>query len=226
MKKYILIFYFLISFYNVFAHESHYKDLSKIEMDVFRNDKLIGYTNYYFEHNEDDMTVKNETKFEVEMFGVKIFSIDSKSTEKYKNQKLISFNSKTLQNDKKKFVKLNYDKKKNIFIIKGSSYVGVADAGNAIGNWWSSKILKSNSQISPLSGSIKKQTIKLIGKDEMELNGKKFELFHFKLKSTDESLPNDKKLDFDIWLDPKKGIIFKVKYNRLGDWEYRIKNFN
>tara|TARA_B100000470_G_C19714210_1_gene356882 strand:- start:177 stop:764 length:588 start_codon:yes stop_codon:yes gene_type:complete len=195
-------------------------------MDVFRNDKLIGYTNYYFEHNEYDMTVKNETKFEVEMFGVKIFSIDSKSIEKYKNQKLVSFNSKTLQNDKKKFVKLNYDKKKNIFIIKGSSYVGEADVDNAIGNWWSSKILKSNSQISPLSGSIKKQTIKLIGKDEMELNGKKFELFHFKLKSTDESLPNDKKLDFDIWLDPKKGIIFKVKYNRLGDWEYRIKNFN
>ena len=112
MKKYILIFYFLISFYNVFANESHYKDLSKIEMDVFRNDKLIGYTNYYFEHNEDDMTVKNVTKFEVEMFGVKIFSIDSKSIEKYKNQKLVSFNSKTLQNDKKKFVKLNYDKKK------------------------------------------------------------------------------------------------------------------
>ena len=226
MKKYILIFYFLISFYNVFAHESHYKDLSKIEMDVFRNDKLIGYTNYYFEHNEYDMTVKNETKFEVEMFGVKVFSIDSKSIEKYKNQKLVSFNSKTLQNDKKKFVKLNYDKKKNIFIIKGSSYVGEADVDNVIGNWWSSKILKSNSQISPLSGSIKKQTIKLIGKDEMELNGKKFELFHFKLKSTDESLPNDKKLDFDIWLDPKKGIIFKVKYNRLGDWEYKIKNFN
>ena len=225
MKKYILIFYFLISFYNVFAYESHYKDLSKIEMDVFRNDKLIGYTNYYFEHNEDDMTVKNVTKFEVEMFGVKIFSIDSKSIEKYKNQKLVSFNSKTLQNDKKKFVKLNYDKKKNIFIIKGSSYVGEADVDNAIGNWWSSKILKSNSQISPLSGSIKKQTIKLIGKDEMELNGKKFELFHFKLKSTDESLPNDKKLDFDIWLDPNEGIIFKVKYNRLGSWEYRLKNY-
>ena len=105
MKKYILIFYFLISFYNVFAHESHYKDLSKIEMDVFRNDKLIGYTNYYFEHNEYDMTVKNETKFEVEMFGVKIFSIDSKSIEKYKNQKLVSFNSKTLQNTSVKNVK-------------------------------------------------------------------------------------------------------------------------
>ena len=115
MKKYILIFYFLISFYNVFANESDYKDLSKIEMDVIRNEKLIGYTNYYFEHDEDIMTVKNETKFEVEIFGAKVFSIDGKSIEKYKNQKLVSFNSKTLQNNKKKFVKLNYDKEKNIY---------------------------------------------------------------------------------------------------------------
>ena len=26
-------------------------------------------------------------------------------------------------------------------------------------------------------------------------------------------MPDDKKLDFDIWLNPEEGIIFKVKYN-------------
>ncbi len=215
----------MFCYFSVFADESHYKNISKIEMDVLRNDEVIGYSNYFFKHSGDAMIVENYTKFNVEMFGVKVFTIDSKSKEIYLKNKLLSFESSTLQNDKKKFVKLNYDKKKNIFIIKGSSYVGEADVDNVIGNWWSSKILKSNSQISPLSGSIKKQTIKLIGKDEMELNGKKFKLFQFKLKSTDESLPNDKKLDFDIWLDPKKGIIFKVKYNRLGSWEYRLKSY-
>ena len=46
----------------------------------------------------------------------------------------------------------------------------------------------------------------------------------FKLKST-EDLPDNKKLDFDILLDPNEGIIFKVKYNRLGNWEYRLKNY-
>ncbi len=70
----------------------------------------------------------------------------------------------------------------------------------------------------------KKQTIKLTNKDETEFNGKKIKLFQFKLKST-EDLPDDKKLDFDIWLDPKESIIFKVKYNRLGSWEYRLKNY-
>ena len=224
MKKYICIFYILFSFFSVFANEAHYKNLSKIEMDVLRNDKIIGYSNYFFKHDEDSMIVENYTKFIVEMFGVKVFSIDSKSKEIYKKNKLISFESTTLQNDKKKFVKLNYDKKKNKFIINGSSYVGEANLDNVIGNWWNSKILEAKTQISPLSGSIKKQTTKLTNKDEIEFNGKRIKLFQFKLKST-EDLPDDKKLDFNIWLDPNKGIIYKVKYNRLGSWEYRLKNY-
>ena len=224
MKKYICIIYILSSFFSVFANESNYKNISKIEMEVFRNDKVIGYSNYFFKHNEDTMAVENYTKFIVEMFGVKVFSIDSKSKEIYKKDKLISFESTTLQNDKKKFVKLNYDEKKKKFIINGSSYVGEANLDNVIGNWWNSKILEAKTQISPLSGSIKKQTTKLTNKDEIEFNGKKIKLFQFKLKST-EDLPDDKKLDFNIWLDPNKGIIYKVKYNRLGSWEYRLKNY-
>ena len=224
MKKYIFIFYILFSFFNVFADESHYKNLSKIEMDVLRNNEVIGYSNYFFKHTKDTMAVENYTKFIVEMFGVKVFSIDSKSKEIYQKDKLISFESTTLQNDKKKYVKLNYDEKKNKFIINGSSYVGEANLDNVIGNWWNSKILESKTQISPLSGSIKKQTSKLTNKDEIEFNGKKIKLLQFKLKST-EDLPDDKKLDFDIWLDPNKGIIFKVKYNRLGSWEYRLKSY-
>jgi len=224
MKKYIFIFYILFSFFNVFADESHYKNLSKIEMNVLRNNEVIGYSNYFFKHTKDTMTVENYTKFIVEMFGVKVFSINSKSKEIYQKDKLISFESTTLQNDKKKYVKLNYDEKKNKFIINGSSYVGEANLDNVIGNWWNSKILESKTQISPLSGSIKKQTSKLTNKDEIEFNGKKIKLLQFKLKST-EDLPDDKKLDFDIWLDPNKDIIFKVKYNRLGNWEYRLKSY-
>ena len=224
MKKYICIIYILSSFFSVFANESNYKNISKIEMEVLRNDKVIGYSNYFFKHNEDTMAVENYTKFIVEMFGVKVFSIDSKSNEIYQKDKLMSFESTTLQNDKKKFVKLNYDEKKKKFIINGSSYVGEANLDNVIGNWWNSKILEAKTQISPLSGSIKKQTTKLTNKDEIEFNGKRIKLFQFKLKST-EDLPDDKKLDFNIWLDPNKGIIYKVKYNRLGSWEYRLKNY-
>ena len=118
-----------------------------------------------------------------------------------------------------------YDEVKNLFIIDGSSFKGEANVKNIIGNWWNSQLLQSNSQISPLSGSIKEQSVKLIGKDEIVLNGKKYKLFKFNLKSINQNLPKDKKLDFDIWLEPNEGLIFKVQYNRLGNWEYRIKNF-
>ena len=224
MKKSICIFFILFSFFKVFADELNYKNISKIEMDVLRNDEVIGFSNYFFKHSGDTMIVENYTKFNVEMFGIKVFTINSKSKEIYKKDKLLSFESSTSQNDKKKFVKLTYDKNKNKFIINGSSYVGEANQENIIGNWWNAKILETKTQISPLSGSIKKQEVKFTNKDQIEYKNKKIKLSQFKLKST-EDLPDDKKLDFDIWLEPNKGIIFKVKYNRLGSWEYRLKNY-
>ena len=224
MKKSICIFFILFSFLHVFADELPYKNISKIEMEVLRNEKIIGYSNYFFKHSGDTMIVENYTKFNVEMFGINVFTINSKSKEIYEKDKLLSFESSTLQNDKKKFVKLTYDKNKNKFIINGSSYVGEANQENIIGNWWNAKILETKTQISPLSGSIKKQEVKFTNEDHIEYKNKKIKLSQFKLKST-EDLPDDKKLDFDIWLEPNKGIIFKVKYNRLGSWEYRLKNY-
>ncbi len=225
MKILLAIIILFVNVGNVFAHSSHIKSLSKIEMEVLRNNKVIGFSNYYFEHKKDLMIVKNETNFLVEMAGIKIFSIKGNSEEIYKNEKLISFKSSTLQNKKRKFVKLIYDENKNLFIIDGSSFKGETGTDNVIGNWWNSKILQSKSQISPLSGSVKEQIVKLVGKDEMILNGKKYKLFKFNLKSSNEEMPKDKKLDFKIWLEPNEGIIFKVQYNRIGNWEYKIKNF-
>ena len=223
MKKSIYILIFIFIAFKAQSLENHYKNISKIEMDVFRNDQVIGHSNYYFTHSENEMSVTNDTQFEVELLGVKIFSIISKSIEKYENDKLVFFKSNTLQNDKKKYVNLNYDKKINKFIIDGSSYKGEADIDNVIGNWWNTKILGAASQISPLSGSIKKQTVNLLKRETILIDGKSYKTLHFKLKSKDESLPNDKKLDFDVWLDPSDGFIVKISYKRLGKWEYILK---
>ena len=138
---------------------------------------------------------------------------------------LISYHSKTLQNDKEKFVNLVFDKDKNKFNIKGSSYSGEASINNIIGNWWSHKILQTDSQISPISGSIKEQVVTFIRKEKIQQYGKTYEVDHFKLNSKDMSLPKDKRLDFDIWFDKKNSMIIKVSYSRMGNWEYRLKNF-
>ena len=225
MKKYIYILLLFLFASQAQSHTSHYKNITKIEMEVFRNDKAIGYSNYFFEHEDDAMTIKNYTQFKVKLLGITFFSISSEAIEKYEDNKLVFFKSSTLQNNKEKFVNLKYDKKLNKFIIDGSSFKGKADVDNVIGNWWNHEILIANSQISPLSGSVKEQTVNLLKKEMIELYGKSYEVLHFKLKSKNENLPKEKKLNFDIWLDPQKGLIVKIAYDRMGKWEYRLKNF-
>ena len=225
MKKYFYILLLLIFTFKAHSHAEHYKGIKKIEMEVFRNGELIGYSNYFFEHDKNKMTVKNYTKFKVELLGITVFSISSEATEKYENDKLISFKSNTFQNDKEKYVNLNYDKSSKKYIIDGSSYKGEASLDCIIGNWWNHKIFTAKKQISPLSGSIKEQVVTFIGKEKININNKEYLTEHFKLKSKDENLPKDKKLDFDIWYNPENNLILRVSYSKMGNWEYRLKNF-
>ena len=222
MKK-ILILIFILFFSNVLAHMDHYKKYNKIEMDIFRNGELIGYNYYFFTRKGDETVVTNQIKFSVKLLGTTIFQVEGYGEEKYIKDQLISYDSKTLQNGKEKFVNLVFDKDKNKFKIKGSSYIGEASINNIIGNWWSHKILQTNSQISPLSGSIKEQVVTFIGKENIYLYGKNYETDHFSIKSKDMSLPKDKRLDLDVWYDQKNSIILKVSYSRMGNWEYLLK---
>ena len=224
MKKILIIIIILLS-PNVLAHIDHYKKYNKIEMEIFRNGKLIGYSNYSFVRKGNNTIITNRTKFSVKVLGATIFKIEGYSEEKYFKNQLISFNSKTKQNDKQKFVELVFDKNSKKFDIKGSSYNGDASIDNVIGNWWNHKILQADSQISPISGSIKEQVVTFIGKVKIEQYGKIYNVDHFTLKSKDMTLPKDKRLDFNIWYDKKNAQIIRISYSRMGNWEYRLKNF-
>ena len=225
MKKYIYIFLFFIFASQTNAHTSHYAGIKVINMEIFRNGELIGYSNYFFEHGDNNMIVKNYTQFKVKLLGATIFSISSEAIEKYQDNKLVFFKSNTLQNNKEKFVNLNYDKSLNKFIIDGSSFKGESNTNSIVGNWWNHKILEADQQISPLSGSIKNQIVTFIGKENIELYGKNYSVDHYKLKSKNQDLPDNKKLDFDIWINKKDNLILKVLYHRIGQWEYRVKSF-
>ena len=224
MKKFLIILFAVFLSSISLAHIGHYNKFDKIEMEILRNNEVIGYNNYFFERDGETTTVKNQYKFEVKLLSATIFKVEGYGEEIYLNDRLISFQSKTLQNKKEKFVSLKLDNSNKKFNIKGSSYSGEASLKNIIGNWWSHKILQAESQISPISGSIKEQLVTFIGKENVAINGKEFETDHFKLTSKDMSLPEDKRLNFDIWLDKKTSVIVKVTYERMGNWEYRLKN--
>ncbi len=226
MKKIIVILFLFIYPTNSIAHIEHYIKYNKIEMEIFRNGELIGYNHYFFKRNGAETIVTNQIKFTVKLLGATVFQIEGYSEEKYLKDQLVSYNSKTLQNDKKKFVNLIFNQKSKKFDIKGSSYNGEALSDNVIGNWWNHKILQASSQISPISGSIKDQVVTFLGKEKIDLYGKIYDVDHFTLKSKDMSIPKDKRLDFDIWYDSKNLMILKVSYSRMGNWEYKLKYFD
>ena len=225
MKKLLFLTFLLIYSFNSSAHMAHYNKFNKIEMEILRDGEVIGYNYYFFKKDEENTTVTNQLKFTVKLFGATIFEVESFGEEKYFKDKLISFNSKTRQNKKDKYVQLKLNENENAYEIKGSSYTGSASLENIIGNWWSHKILQTNSQISPISGSIKEQVVTFIGKEKIELYEKTYDVEHFKLTSKDMSIPKDKRLNFDIWFDKKNALILKVAYSNMGNWEYRVKNF-
>lgn len=225
MKKLLFLTFLLIYSFNSSAHMAHYNKFNKIEMEILRDGEVIGYNYYFFKKDEENTTVTNQLKFTVKLFGATIFEVESFGEEKYIEDKLISFNSKTRQNKKDKYVQLKLNENENAYDIKGSSYTGSASLENIIGNWWSHKILQTNSQISPISGSIKEQVVTFLRKEKIQLYGKTYDVEHFKLTSKDMSIPKDKRLNFDIWFDKKNALILKVAYSRMGNWEYRVKKF-
>ena len=222
-----MFFFIIILNFNQksFSHIEHYSNFNKLEMEIFRNNELIGYNFYFFKINGKETIVTNQIKFEVKVLGATIFKVEGYAKEKYFNGQLVSFDSKTRQNNKEKFVNLSFDKENKEFEIKGSSYTGKGSLDNVIGSWWNHKILQATSQISPVSGSIKEQVVTFIKKEKIEQYGKIYNTDHFKLRSKDMNIPKDKRLDFDIWYDSKTGKIIRVSYNRMGNWEYRLKNY-
>ena len=229
MNKIILMFFVALGILfkiNVYAHTDHYKNIKSIEMEIFKDNKYIGFSKFFFNKTQKKFEVTNTTKFKVKLMGIPVFSVISEGLEIYENDQLIYFKSDTVQNDKKKFVEVFFDEENRNFKINGSSYKGTGNLENIIGNWWNHRLLQSDTQISPLSGSIKKQSVEFLKKEKIRLYENEINVEKFRLKSTDESLPKDKRLDFEIWYDKKRAMIVKIRYKRLGTWEYRLKKVN
>ena len=224
LKKYkVLLIIFLITtpFFSL-AHVDHYKDLSKIEFDIYRNNKLIGYHVFSFNNENGLLEVKSEIKFEIKKLGVVLYDYQVSGTEVYKDGDLIKFNSKTNQNGKSKYV--NIKSENGELFIDGSSHKGKVPTNYLIGTWWNHSLVEAPAQISAVSGRIIKQKVDFIGKETIEFNGKDINTLHFNFSSTDSSLKKDKKLNTDVWYDEKTLNWVKASFKKKGNWEYKLKS--
>tara|TARA_B100001093_G_C26462690_1_gene857128 strand:+ start:74 stop:763 length:690 start_codon:yes stop_codon:yes gene_type:complete len=229
MKKIILSIVILLSFtinFNANSHVAHYAKFNYLEYELFRNNKLIGYHKYDFIRENDVLNVKSEVNFIIKKLGVELYKYFALSEEIYRNDKFYQFSSKTNQNKKEKYVNISIDQLDQSLVIDGSSYKGKTNKDTIVGTWWNHEIIKKQSQISAISGRIIDQTVTFIGKKQIKIGEKTFNTLHFNFKSSDETLPDSKKLNTDIWYDENTYLWVKAAFDKTGYWEYRIKTFN
>ena len=223
MKKIILSIIILFSLnFQAISHVQHYEDFNYLEYELFRNNKSIGYHKYDFIRKNDTLLVKSEVNFKITKLGVDLYKYFAASEEMYKDNKFFKFSSKTNKNKKKRYVNISVDTTDNNLIIDGSSYKGKATKDFIVGTWWNHEIVKAKAQISAISGRIIEQTVTFIGKEQIIIGDKTFNTLHFNFRSSDETLPNDKKLNTDIWYDEETHLWVKAAFDKMGHWEYRI----
>ena len=218
--KVILVFILLTYTSTSSAHVQHYENLNSIEFDIYRNNKNIGKHIFSFKRSGDKLIVDSEINFEIKKLGVTLYKYHVKGAEVYEKGKLVKFNSKTLQNKKKKYVNLLSED--NNFIIDGSSFKGKVPNDYVLGTWWNHSIVDSDAQISAVSGRIIKQKVTFLGKETIKIDNKFYETLHFNFSSTDKKLGKDKKLNTDIWYDEKTLNWVKASFNKKGKWVYKL----
>ena len=227
MKNFLLsIAIFLLFSFKSSSHVDHYANYNYLEYELFRNNKLIGYHKYDFNRVGDKLTVLSEVNFKITKLGVDLYKYFAKSDENYENGIFKSYTSKTKQNKKDRYVNIKVDSNDGKLIINGSSYKGKANNEFIVGTWWNHEIIKAKAQISGISGRIIEQTVTFIGKEDVIIGDKTYKTLHFNFKSSDQSLPDSKKLNTDIWYEEDTYLWVKAAFDKTGYWEYRIKKIN
>ena len=81
MKKFLVVLLAIFFSSISLAHIGHYNKFDKIEMEILRNNEVIGYNNYFFERDGETTTVKNQYKFEVKLLSATIFKVEGYRSE-------------------------------------------------------------------------------------------------------------------------------------------------
>tara|TARA_A100001015_G_scaffold230720_1_gene261059 strand:- start:167 stop:850 length:684 start_codon:yes stop_codon:yes gene_type:complete len=227
MKKFILsIAFFFLIFVESFSHVEHYQEYNYLEYELFRNNKSIGFHKFEFNRNQDNLSINSEVSFKITKLGVDLYKYFAKSEENYEKGIFKSYSSKTKQNKKDRYVNIRVDPIEKDLIIDGSSYKGKSNKDFIVGTWWNHEIIKAKAQISGISGRIIEQTVTFLGKEDVKIGDKTYKTLHFNFKSSDETLPDSKKLNTDIWYEEDTYLWVKAAFEKTGYWEYRIKKVN
>ena len=227
MKNIILsIAIFFLFIVQSLSHVVHYAKYNYLEYELFRNNDSIGYHKYVFNREGNKLSIISEVSFKISKLGVDLYKYFAKSEENYEKGIFTSYFSKTKQNKKDRYVNIRVNSNNDKLVIDGSSYKGEANIDFIVGTWWNHEIIKKKAQISGISGRIIEQKVTFVGKEDLKIGDKVYKTLRFNFKSSDETLPDSKKLNTDIWYEENTYLWVKAAFDKTGYWEYRLKKVN
>jgi hypothetical protein len=218
---YFYLFFFLI-FTNSQAHVQHYKNLQRIEFDIYRNNDLVGY------HKVNVKKKGNNTKevitdilIEVKILGIKVHTYKSYGVETYKNEELIEFKSKTQDgsdNDYCNIKKISDGKYSFDGMTENKKYIYELTEKFYPALWWNHESLLSNNYVLGQGCRNLKTKITFLNKETKKINDKNEVVNFYNIKGDN--------LDINIGYTEKDLKWVDMKFTLKGDWEYKLKNLN
>ena len=220
----LLIFFLSYILFPTIAntHVQHYKNLQRIEFDIYRNNDLVGYHKVNVKIKGDNTKeIITDILIEVKILGIKVHTYKSYGVETYKNEELIEFKSKTQDgsdNDYCNIKKISDGKYSFDGMTENKKYIYELTEKFYPALWWNHESLLSNNYVLGQGCRNLKTKITFLNKETKKINDKNEVVNFYNIKGDN--------LDINIGYTEKDLKWVDMKFTLKGDWEYKLKNLN
>jgi hypothetical protein len=220
----LLIFFLSYILFPTIAntHVQHYKNLQRIEFDIYRNNDLVGFHKVNVKRKADNLReVTTDILIEVKILGIKVHTYKSYGVETYKNDELIEFKSKTQDgsdNDYCNIKKISDGKYSFDGMTENKKYIYELTENFYPALWWNHDSLLNNNYVLGQGCRNLKTQITFLKKETKKINEKNEVVNFYNIKGDN--------LDINIGYTEKDLKWVDMKFTLKGDWEYKLKNLN
>ncbi len=204
------------------THVQHYKNLQRIEFDIYRNNDLVGYHKVNVKKKGDNTKeIITDILIEVKILGIKVHTYKSYGVETYKNEELIEFKSKTQDgsdNDYCNIKKISDGKYSFDGMTENKKYIYELTDKFYPALWWNHESLLNNNYVLGQGCRNLKTQITFLKKETKKINDKNEVVNFYNIKGDN--------LDINIGYTEKDLKWVDMKFTLKGDWEYKLKNLN
>jgi hypothetical protein len=204
------------------THVQHYKNLQRIEFDIYRNNDLVGYHKVNVKKKGDNIKeITIDILIEVKILGIKVHTYKSYGVETYKNEELIEFKSKTQDgsdNDYCNIKKISDGKYSFDGMTENKKYSYELTEKFYPALWWNHDSLLNNNYVLGQGCRNLKTKITFLNKETKKINDKNEVVNFYNIKGDN--------LDINIGYTEKDLKWVDMKFTLKGDWEYKLKNLN